>query len=94
MTPIRLHEYFKSLIFIITDNDNCPAPLIRDSDLQLTSCVNGIGFCNAQCPVDNVVFAPVPNYMSCGHLGVWDRRKPYEDLVLPGCSSKLFFFMQ
>ncbi|WAQ95278.1 JAG1B-like protein [Mya arenaria] len=71
---------------VIVDNDECPAA--RSDDTQRKVCPSGAdAVCDLAClDTNEALFAPVPKYISCGTLGVWDTREPYEDLVLPGCT--------
>ncbi|XP_052791290.1 uncharacterized protein LOC128225235 isoform X2 [Mya arenaria] len=71
---------------VVKYNDECPAA--RSDDTQRKVCPSGAdAVCDLAClDTNEALFAPVPKYISCGTLGVWDTREPYEDLVLPGCT--------
>ncbi|WAQ95255.1 FBP1-like protein [Mya arenaria] len=73
---------------VVKYNDECPAA--RSDNAQIEVCPSGAdAVCDLACLEPNkALFAPVPEYISCGTLGVWDTRKPYDDLVLPGCTIK------
>ncbi|XP_052786630.1 uncharacterized protein LOC128221951 [Mya arenaria] len=71
---------------VVKYNDVCPAA--RSDNTESEVCPSGAdAVCDLACLEPNkALFAPVSKYISCGTLGVWDTRKPYDDLVLPGCT--------
>ncbi|WAQ95238.1 FBP1-like protein [Mya arenaria] len=73
---------------VVVDNDVCPAAR-SDNTLREVCPSNADAVCDLTCLDPNeALFAPVPKYISCGTLGVWDTTKPYDDLVLPGCTIR------
>jgi len=44
------------------------------------------GYCGWECELDMALFAPLPKYIMCGPLGVWNDVTPNEEFILPGCS--------
>ncbi|XP_052814685.1 uncharacterized protein LOC128241685 isoform X2 [Mya arenaria] len=71
---------------VVKYNDVCPAAR-SDNTLREVCPSDADAVCDLTCLDPNeALFAPVPKYISCGTTGVWDTRKPYDDLVLPGCT--------
>jgi len=75
------------------DSTHCPNAVNDDTILPGT-CPNGNQYgavCNVECvdSTNNMLFAPVPHIAACSSVGTWDSRRPYDNLVLPGCTGTL-----
>ncbi|XP_052236177.1 sushi, von Willebrand factor type A, EGF and pentraxin domain-containing protein 1-like [Dreissena polymorpha] len=71
-------------------NARCPNP-VNDNNVTIGTCPqNTDAVCNVSCSMSNTeaLFAPLPRYMACSSVGVWWNKKPYENLILPGCTTK------
>ena len=76
---------FTDIIFLYSGQESCPDPL---TTADITPCPSGDGVCRLTCTDDLPLSAPVPYYIPCGVLGVWNYQKPSETLVLPNCAGK------
>lgn len=47
--------------------------------------------CRPQCPNGTAFLRPVPNFYSCGPLGVWNTTHPLSKLRFPPCGSECLY---
>jgi hypothetical protein len=76
------------VLIFISDNSACPAVNELFSDtVSYRQCSADIGgYCDVKCIDDSkVLAAPVPYYITCGTLGVYDYRMPYAETYYPAC---------
>ena len=78
------------MFICLADNEKCPIPREQGGadDVQLRICDSGDGVCSLSCSNADKeeISAPLPRYMTCSKLGVYDTQHPFDHLILPACN--------
>lgn len=81
---LPLSKYFYSVLNQHQDQNKCK----YRSQAEVELCANQAGICAVKCGPHSAPCQELPKVITCGKLGKFNHREPFEPFLVPSCGCE------